>query len=194
VSIVPSPFSRRRSAVLTVAVTIALLATACAGTARLPHSAGSPGLPGNAREQQLELDLIARVNAERAARGLRQLVVDANLTNAAYGWSHTMAAQNTMYHSDLNAWINPFIADAENIAWETSPGMSSGDMHVMWMRSDGHRHNILAPNLTHVGIGIVCVNGKMWGTERFGSTASPDFGGLPPVNPIARADRGGLGC
>jgi uncharacterized protein YkwD len=168
--------------------------TGCAGTVRTPQGSSAPGLPGSPREQRLALDILDRVNTERAARGLSRLTLDPNLTNAAFAWSLTMAAQNNMHHSDLNTWLSPFVADAENIAFATSPPMTSGDVHGMWMRSDGHRHNILAPNLTHVGIGIICANGRMWGTERFGSTWSPNFGALPPVDPIARADRGTLAC
>jgi uncharacterized protein YkwD len=171
-----------------------MLATACAGMVRMPHGGSAPGLPGSPREQRLVLDILDRVNTERAARGLGHLTLDANLTNGAFVWSLTMAAQNNMHHSDLTTWLHGYVADAENIAFATSPPLTSGDVHGMWMRSDGHRHNILAPNLTRVGIGIVCANGRMWGTERFGSTQSQDFGPLPPVNPIARADRGTLSC
>jgi uncharacterized protein YkwD len=160
----------------------------------MSRSASSTGLGGTTGEQQLAQDLVARVNAERTARGLRPLVLDRGLSAGAHAWSVTMATQNRMFHSNLNTWIRPFVADGENIAWETSPSMTAGDMHGMWMRSDGHRHNILAPNLTHVGIGVVCANGKMWGTQRFGSTGSTGFGPMPPVTPIARADRGSLTC
>jgi uncharacterized protein YkwD len=189
-----SSLHRRRVAIVTIVLAFAMLASGCAEAVRIARSASSSGLVGNTKEEQLALDILTRVNAERAARGLNALALDPGLSTGAFAWSQTMAAQNSMHHSNLNTWITPFIADAENIAWETSPGMTSGDMHVMWMRSDGHRHNVLAPNLTHVGIGVVCSNGRMWGTERFGSTGSPAFGGLPPVEPIARADRGTLSC
>lgn len=176
-----------------IAFVCMLFATSCARAIGV-RSAAAPGVAGNPREQQMAVDILDRINAERSARGLAPLALDANLSIGAYGWSQTMAAQNNMHHSDLLAWIRPFLAVGENIAWETSPGMTSGDMHRMWMQSDPHRHNVLAPNLTHVGIGVVCAGGKMWGTERFGSVSSVDFGGMPPVNPIVRADSGTLSC
>jgi uncharacterized protein YkwD len=182
---------RTSAAVLLVACT--LLAAACARPVR-SSAPTALGLPGTTREQLIERDLIARVNDERAARGLTLLTIDPNLMDGAYSWSHTMAAQNVMYHSNLNTWMGPYVADAENIGWETSPTMTAGNLHVLWMRSDHHRENILAPNLTHVGIGVACVNGKMWGTERFGSVGSRDFGSVPPVNPIVRSDPGTLSC
>ncbi len=185
--------ARSRAGVIVIAFVCAVFASSCARAVGV-RSAPAPGVAGNPREQQLALDILDRVNAERSARGLASLALDPGLSSGAYSWSQTMAAQNNMHHSDLLAWIHPFVAVGENIAWETSPGMTSGDMHRMWMQSDPHRHNLLAPNLTHVGIGVVCAGGKMWGTERFGSVSSTDFGGMPPVNPIVRADSGTLSC
>ena len=46
---------------------------------------------------------------------------------------------------------------------------SSDEAHVGWMRSEGHRDNILDPNYIAIGIGIVCRNdGHMWATQIFG--------------------------
>src|SRR4051812_4078575 len=146
------------------------------------------------KEQQIVFDLVARLNSERVARGLRPVVADAQLSQGARAWSVTMGQRNAMFHSDLRSWMGGYPGVAENVAWESSPGMTSGDMHAMWMRSDGHRHNMLAPNVDRVGIGIACINGKLWGTERFGSTSSGNFGGMPPAAPIVRADRGTLTC
>jgi uncharacterized protein YkwD len=157
-------------------------------------AAGGTSSPAPSPAQQIERDLVARLNAERVARGLRPVTVDPQLTQAARGWSQTMGQRDTMFHSDLSTWSAGYVAIAENVAWETSPGLTSGDMHAMWMHSDGHRHNILAPNVDRVGVGVACVNGKLWGTERFASVTSPNFGGMPPVNPIVRADRGALAC
>jgi uncharacterized protein YkwD len=171
-----------------------LLAAGCQPRVAGPFVAAGGGSSAGSPEQQIERDLVARLNAERAARGLGPVAVDPQLSQAARGWSQTMGQRNTMFHSNLSTWSAGYIAIAENVAWETSPGMTSGDMHTMWMHSDGHRHNILAPNVNRVGVGVACVNGKLWGTERFASTTSPNFGGMPPANPIVRADRGGLGC
>jgi uncharacterized protein YkwD len=159
-----------------------------------PFVAAGGSSSGATRVQQIENDLVARLNAERIARGLRPVAVDPGLAQSARGWSQTMGQGNTMFHSNLSTWSTGYVAIAENVAWETSPGLTAGDMHAMWMHSDGHRHNILAPNVDRVGIGVACVNGKLWGTERFASTTSPNFGGMPPANPIVRADRGALGC
>lgn len=59
------------------------------------------------------------------------------------------------------------------------------DAHVGWMRSDGHRANIVDADFDAVGIGVVCRDdGSMWATEIFGVTriATP---GHPPVSTAA---------
>jgi hypothetical protein len=62
---------------------------------------------------------------------------------------------------------------------------------------DGHRQNLLDPDHTAMGIGVVCRNdGRMWSTQLFGRPVdSYDVGahGMPPVRPIVRQDDG-PGC
>ena len=178
-------------AALSLTVALAAAATACTGTIR------TTGVPADvsptARERAIAADFVARANAERAARGLRPLAWDGALAANAYRWSGTMAASG-FRHSDIHPLLGRFVAAAENIG-TGDHGTTAGDMHVAWMRSDGHRHDLLAPNLDRVGIGVVCApDGTMWATEQFGSTRSGSFGALPPVDPIARADRGTLTC
>ena len=149
---------------------------------------------GYQNERTVARDLLRRVNAERAARGLRPVILSRSLSLKAYMWSNNMAARNSMYHSNLSTWGNQYRASAENVAWNTTPYYTAGSMHTMWMMSAGHRHNILAPNLNYVGVGVACRGGRMWGTEMFVSTKSGNFGGMPPVMPIARSDKGHVTC
>jgi len=56
---------------------------------------------------------------------------------------------------------------AENIARTGSPS-ASGVMNA-WMGSAGHRANILNPNLTHIGVGVVQgSDGRWYWTQNFG--------------------------
>lgn len=178
-------------AVLGLTIALAVTATACAGTVRTAGMAVDA--PPTGREHAIAADLVARANAERAARGLRPLVWDGGLAANAFRWSGTMAASG-FRHSDIHPLLDRFDAAAENIG-KGARGTTAGDMHTAWMRSDDHRHDLLAPNLDRVGVGVVCApDGTMWATEQFGSTTSGDFGALPPVDPITRADRGMLTC
>ena len=75
--------------------------------------------------------------------------------------------------------------------------MDTGEAHVGWMESDGHRRNILTPEYTAIGIGVVCRNdGRIWATQMFGMPPDVYPGGdpaLPAAEPIVRRDPG-LSC
>ena len=101
-------------------------------------------------------------------------------------------------HSDLHPLLGRFHIAAEHIG--TGPaGVTSGSMHVAWMKSTTHRVNLLAPNLEVVGVGVYCApDGSLWVTQNFGrfpgSSLPWDFGPTPPQNPIVRNDSSGTGC
>ena len=104
-----------------------------------------------------------------------------------------MATANSMYHSSLSNWWSGYAAVAENIAW-VSRNQTAGQVHINWMRSSGHRRNILAPNVNRIGVGVICAHGRLWATQRFASTSSANFGGTPSASPLIRSDRGSGRC
>jgi uncharacterized protein YkwD len=182
---------------LLVALTMSGVACGVAGikpVARLAHSSDAPiARRSTAREGRIAADLAIRVNEERAARGLEPLVWDSRLAVRAFDWSAEMSATG-LRHSDLHPLLPRFAGVAENIG-TGPPGTAAGALHVAWMRSDSHRHDLLAPNVDRVGVGVVCgADGAMWATQAFGSTRSGNFGALPPAEPIARHDAGSLTC
>ncbi|MBV8949674.1 MAG: CAP domain-containing protein [Actinobacteria bacterium] len=187
----------RALAVIASLAALAMSGVACtrvlAPTGQTVATAAATGPVATAREQQIALDLVARVNAEREARGEKPLVADSQLARRAFVWSEDMS-QTGLHHSDLHPLLRTFVAAAENIG--TGPrGTTAGALHVAWMRSDSHRHDLLAPNLDRIGIGVVCMpDGTMWATQEFASTRSGDFGPLPAAEPVARRDAGTLTC
>jgi len=116
-------------------------------------------------------------NAERQANGLAPLVFSAQLTAAAQDYSGVLAA-GTCFEHDCGAVPNfvdrlreagytGFTTVAENIAagYPTPEAVVTG-----WMGSPGHRANILSPDYTDLGVGVV--SGGRYGTywaEEFGS-------------------------
>ncbi len=56
-----------------------------------------------------------------------------------------------------------FSSVAENIA----SGQDTGDIHSGWMRSPGHRANILDPKLTALGVAVVQARGRVFAVEDF---------------------------
>jgi uncharacterized protein YkwD len=167
-----------------------------------PTSAGAPA--GNqSTAQKLASDLFDRLNAERRARGLAALDWDGDLARLAADWSAHMASTGTFSHRDLGAagsqpGIGRFSALGENIAWvEGYPSMGN-QLHVGWMKSEGHRANMLQRGFDSVGIAVVCSGGRAWATQNFGrldsSSAPPMSSTTPAEEPIVATRNDGVRC
>ena len=139
----------------------------------------------------LAMDVFARVNEERVARGLAALSWHPGLAALAENWSLTMI-QDVYEHSPEGYLAHPQFAGAgENIAMGQR---TTDEVHVDWMESDGHRANILRPEFSAMGVGIVCrADGRMWATQVFGLPhgVPADFdAATPPTEPVVRRDAG----
>jgi uncharacterized protein YkwD len=118
-------------------------------------------------------ELFGRLNAERQARGLRTLKWDDSLANMAADWTQHMASTNDFAHRDLGAasslpGISKFSALGENIAWVEGYPNEALQLHTGWMKSEGHRANMLQTGFDSVGIAVVCSGGRAWATQNFG--------------------------
>jgi uncharacterized protein YkwD len=129
-----------------------------------PQDHGSRKLPFKVAQPRERPDLEARmlemVNKERAAHGLRPVQADPQLTGIARAHSRDMFARGYFSHvtpeggsmSDRlrAAGARPLTA-GENLALaQTLPVAHDG-----LMRSPGHRANILRPQFTRLGIGVL---------------------------------------
>jgi len=139
-------------------------------------------------------DIYERVNDERIERGLSPLAWHPGLADIARRWSEEMLSSGYR-HSTAEFRAHPdFAGSGENIFMGPT---DATEAHVGWMESDGHRANILHPDFTDIGIGIVCRNdGRIWATQVFGVRHGVQMSEppLPPVEPIVRDDRGGTTC
>lgn len=131
-------------------------------------------------EKKLELSedekgVLDRTNAERKAAGLPEFVPNAKLFQAAREHSANMAKQNRMSHvldgrthADRAAAAGyPYSFLGENIAWNQR---DCAQVVECWMRSSGHRANILSRNYTEIGIAVaVNERGERYWTQIFGS-------------------------
>ena len=203
-----APTTRRpgRATTTTAATTTTRAATTTTRAAPRPTSAPtSAGAPaGNqSTAQKLASDLFDRLNAERRARGLAALDWDGDLARLAADWSAHMASTGTFSHRDLGAagsqpGIGRFSALGENIAWvEGYPSMGN-QLHVGWMKSDGHRANMLQRGFDSVGIAVVCSGGRAWATQNFGrldSSSAPSMSSITPAEePIVATRNDGVRC
>lgn len=127
--------------------------------------------------------IIAATNAEREKNGLSKLTFSSILSKSAQVKADDMLAHHYFEHVSPNGTtLNDLVKDAgytflaigENLAYgnfTTSVGVVRA-----WMNSPGHRANILSPNYSEIGIGIVhgMYNGSyVWMlVQHFGSQAS----------------------
>ena len=177
--------------------------TSRAPTTTTPASTAAPGPGGQSVAGRLTRDLFARLNAERRARGLAELAWDDDLARMAADWSAHMASTGDFAHRDLGAagslpGIARFSALGENIAWVEGYPNDGYQLHVGWMRSEGHRTNMLQPGYDAVGIGVVCDGGRAWATQNFGrlddSRAPALSSAMPAEEPVVATRLDGVRC
>ena len=121
-------------------------------------------VPAGAAEASLEDQFLASINAERAAEGLAPLLPYWDLVDDARAHSDLMEATDHLHHNpNLAAVTTGWSALGENVG--VGPGVDV--LHDAFMRSTGHRHNILG-NYNYAGVGVVVENEwKMWVTVVF---------------------------
>ena len=150
---------------------------------------GHPARPAGRRLlSALELDIVARINAQRTSRGRRALHVSPGLTAAANHHTAQMGRLGFFKHQSVNGapfWrrIERFYpagrgywSVGENIFWE-SPDTSAASAVREWMHNPPHRRNLLEREWRDIGVSA----------EHFES-APGAFGGRPAT--IVTADFG----
>jgi uncharacterized protein YkwD len=186
------------------------------GSATTGATGSIPATSGAAPEptpQNLTVDLIERVNAERAAFGSVTLAEDPVLSKYAKAWALEMS-RSGYQHSPKDRLAEilrsaSLASVSENIhapepqcplsgtCSETAFQPTTGVLHVDWMNSASHRATALQPVWSKVGVGVVCdANGRMWAVMLFGSasgtTRDPSFS--PALPDLQRPGNDGVLC
>jgi uncharacterized protein YkwD len=150
----------------------AVAACCLSGTIAAPAGAATPcggtTLPSELTDATLRWSTVCLINAERTARGMRALRLDRRLSTASRRHSQDMAAQRYFAHDSRSGarfsariartgWMNGRGAWSvgENIAWGSGTQATPRSTVAAWMRSAGHRHNILSAKFRVIGVGIV---------------------------------------
>ena len=141
------------------AATVASIARPCAN---------ANAKPGDASQLALDRATFCLLNRERTSRGLARLRFNRRLTRAARSHSRDMVRKRYFGHVSKSGgdivdrlrrtgylgrggtWVV-----GENIAW--GAGSRSTPRRIMraWMRSSGHRANILQSRYREIGIGVI---------------------------------------
>jgi uncharacterized protein YkwD len=127
-----------------------------------------PALPAAAVDDaSAEVAFVDLINRERTQRGLPALRVCTELRSPARSHSKVMADSGWLHHNpnlrDIPGW--------RRIAENVGRGATVGSIHGALMNSDGHKRNILDPNVTQVGVGVERTSG-FWVTQVFRQPAS----------------------
>lgn len=182
--------------VRTAAVLLAMLALASAGAATASAGAakarsstctGAHAKPSKTARRVIVRSVLCLINRERTKRGLSALRhQDAQRRAAARHnrlmirtkcFAHVCPGEAGLVTRLIQARYLPCDCRwgvAENIAWGTQRLSQPGSIVRRWMRSPGHRHNILDPAFRHIGIAVH--EGTPAAGVSGGATYTTDFG------------------
>ena len=131
-----------------------------------------------------EGELLALINAERAASGLGGLSMHADLSDDALAWSRHMMNRGSLAHNPNLAGVTSGWAKlGENVG----VGPNVGALHGAFMGSASHRGNVLG-DYDSVGIAVIEESStKLWVTVVF----MKSFGVEPPADePVPYSEEG----
>ncbi len=127
----------------------------------------------DARAQNIsEQYLLAAANQDRVAHGLQPVHTDLHLVDAARNHAFEMAAHGSISHQfpgepELATRAGDAGAHFSLVSENVAEANNSALIHQMWMNSEGHRHNLLDPNVDAVGIAVVQRHGQLYAVEDF---------------------------
>ena len=134
----------RRAVVGIVAVTLAILLTGCLSTG----------------QTQVQNEL----NADRRAYGLRALSTHDTLNRKAQAWAEKLARDGKLSHSSLASGVpSCWQSLGENVGY----GGSVAAVEDAYMRSSGHKANILSTRWKWVGVGYAKSGSRVYTVQVF---------------------------
>ena len=156
-----------RSLLTAVLVLCALLALPAAADAKRKGAcANANAAPVAANLELVRAAVLCLHNRERTARGLPKLIEHADLRAAAEDHAAHMVDAGFFDHDapDGTDMADRILGTGyargqgwslgENIAWGSGPLATAQAIHRAWMRSPGHKANILRRQFREIGIGI----------------------------------------
>ena len=172
---------RRGAIVILLALTVSALVAATGPSAGYGASGCAGQGNANAASAVQERAMLCLVNHARRARGLDPLRALVSLQRAAARKSGDVLRCDEFSHEacgrPFTYWMDRFgydgCTEGENLAWGSGHAATPRAIFGMWMRSHGHRENILGPYRdTGIGLRVGTLEGvrgaHVW-TEELGS-------------------------
>jgi len=137
-----------------------------------------------------EQQMLARINAMRAAQNLPALTRDEGLDAAARAHTADMATQEALTHvSDTSGTpadrVRAAGVSAATVAENVALHRSTSEAHDALLGSDAHRGNMLSAGATHIGLAALATERGTYVTQVFASLAAPEAAAPEPVAPPA---------
>jgi uncharacterized protein YkwD len=111
-----------------------------------------------------------KINQARSRHNVGRLKLDPELSKVAMKQTKSMTAQDRLYHTpNLGSRVTRWTMLAENVGY----GGTVGSLHTMFMRSSGHKKNILNRPYEYVGVGTKKAHGYLWVTVVFQASRNP---------------------
>jgi uncharacterized protein YkwD len=169
-----------------VAVALFALALGAPSAAHAADCAGADVVPAADNLPVVTQATLCLLNDQRTTHGLRALTENRALTGASTTYSQRMVREAFFAHESPDgrtlvsrlatvgylAGREDWVA-GENIGWGQGPLSTPRSMMTAWMRSAGHRENILSVEYREIGLGFAL------GTppdSTWGATYTTDFG------------------
>ncbi|MER7053624.1 MULTISPECIES: CAP domain-containing protein [unclassified Streptomyces] len=136
---------------------------------------GSQSGSGSGGSGGVEAQVLSLVNEERAAAGCSPVTANDRLTRAADDYSDVMASSGVMSHTGPDGSTMASRVEAAGYQWSTlgeniARGQgSAASVMDSWMKSPGHRANILNCSFEELGVGVHFGDGGPWWTQNFGA-------------------------
>lgn len=114
------------------------------------------------RRRGIQRTVLELINEQRRHANRRPLKVSRQLRIAAHGRARDMAKRNYFSHvtPDGEPWYRRVERALGTRGWHIGENIAqnqetASEVVIDWMRSPGHRENILAAHFTHMGLSLV---------------------------------------
>ena len=123
--------------------------------------------------RRAERVMARKMNKARRRHGMAPIQLDRHLSRVSRVHTYSMVRNRRIFHTSvsvLSRRVTRWVSLGENVG-RTPRGVRS--LYRTFMRSAGHRANILNSAFTYVGVGSVKKRGQLWITLTFESRQNP---------------------